>query len=211
MNQLLSSHHVTVAAAHVFSVPGESIQATRPDTKILSDFAHPVFCLSYGPYHHWFKDPLISNEFNLTAAFCRQSNAFLLQAEIGDMDGHVGNLAEAEVEVGCLRSSASDRDPCLKEWVWVWGLQGKKMKINNKLLSYCRKVWTLGRLWSNLLLKSRVSPGFRPGCSSKWVLKKSLKPFCILLPSTSPVSPHKYNQREDWIEGSAFSAEASEF
>lgn len=52
VNQLLSSHHVTVAVAHEFSVPGESIQATRPDIKILSDFSHPVFCLSYGPYYH---------------------------------------------------------------------------------------------------------------------------------------------------------------
>lgn len=62
VNQLLSSHHVTVAVAHEFSVPGESIQATRPDIKILSDFSHPVFCLSYGPYYHWIQDPLISNE-----------------------------------------------------------------------------------------------------------------------------------------------------
>lgn len=46
VNQLLSSHHVMVAVARVFSVPAESIQATRPDIKILSGFSHSVFaCL----------------------------------------------------------------------------------------------------------------------------------------------------------------------
>lgn len=57
---------------------------------------------------------MISKEFNLTVAFCRQSNASILQMEIGDTESHVGNLAEVGIEVGCPRSSTSNRDPCLK-------------------------------------------------------------------------------------------------
>lgn len=57
---------------------------------------------------------MISNEFNFTAAFGRQSNVSILQTEIRDMESHVGNLEEVEIEVGCPRWSASKRDSCLK-------------------------------------------------------------------------------------------------
>lgn len=57
---------------------------------------------------------MISDEFNLTAAFCRQSNASILQMEMGDTESRVGNLAEVGIEVGCPRSLTSNGDPCLK-------------------------------------------------------------------------------------------------
>lgn len=110
---------------------------------------------------------MISNEFNLTAAFCRQSNASILQMEMGDTESRVGNLAEGGIRVGCLRSLTSNGDPCLKVGTVLsgcGGVQAKKRKINNKVLSY-RTVGefglegALGGLWSNLLLKAGSALG----------------------------------------------------
>lgn len=111
---------------------------------------------------------MISNEFNLTAAFCRQSDASILQTEMGDTESRVGNLAEGGIGVGCPRSLTSNGDPWVKVGTVLsgggGGVQAKKRKINNKVLSY-RTVGefglegALGGLWSNLLLKAGSALG----------------------------------------------------
>lgn len=81
---------------------------------------------------------MISNEFNLTAAFCRQSDASILQTEMGDTESRVGNLAEGGIGVGCPRSLTSNGDPWVKVGTVLSGGGGAVFKPRKgKLTTRC--------------------------------------------------------------------------